>query len=116
MSLYIFLEQKNETCKVSCPGGITETNINGILDFVIKEQRHKFDNIITVKTKNSGNLNLDLGFSLSILFGKWKTALFSIAITIIIFILMVIYFPIIIQSVTLCLIKVTRSIYSLKTD
>jgi len=102
----------NETCKVNCPGGITETNINGILDFVIKEQRHKFDNNITIKTNDSGNLNLDLGFSLSTLFGNWKTALLSIIMTIIIFILMIFCSSIIVRY--MCFYMISLRAFSFK--
>jgi len=105
----------NETCKVHCPGGISEFNINGILDFVIKDQVHKFNNIITVKSNDSSNLNIDLGFSLSTLFGNWKTASFSILITKIVFILMIIFSPLILR---MCLTHLTRcrSLYNRKID
>jgi len=77
---------------------VSEFNINGILDFVTKEQIHKFDNIITTKSNSSGSLNVDLGFSLSTLFGNWKTALLTILITIYLFILMILFLPSIIQT------------------
>jgi len=98
ISLHFTKATINETCKVICPGELSEFNINGILDFVSKEQLHKFDNIITIKTNDSGNLDLDIGFSLSTLFCNWKTAVTSILITIIIFILMVVFLPIIMRT------------------
>jgi len=74
----------NESCEVKCSGGLSPFRVYGILNFIAHNYELNFKNIIPNVNNNSiSGLEMDMCFSISTLFGNWKSTSITILVGII---------------------------------